>query len=515
MFVQRARLVRPKFELTEDNVNAVVGICARLDGIPLAIELAASRLRLLSPQALSRRLDESLEFNSADVERPDRQRTLRSTIGWSYDLLDAGEQASFRQLGVFAGGSDLEALEAVMEGSHDPLDEIASLVEASLAAIRDGPTGEPRVRTLQTVRAFAQERLKSADEWDSTSRRHAQHFLGVATALNVQLRSPLVVGARDRIELELGNFRAALEWCLEPCPPAVRTQQDVTIGLELCRELSWFWYACGYGGEGRRWLERAVERAADIETPELMSVLHGLGVLLSQKGQQTQAAEMLTRCLAFWRRAGDVDKITGELNSLAVVHLNRGDVDLARRLLAEGADLARTSSTHNRRLASLLVNAALLELESDQPMPAIEHLLEAMAIDKQLGNAWGVAVDQVNLVAARLVAGQVEQGYDDLCNVVDDAVSLQDVDLTINVIELLAALLSELGDSRRAARLLGAAETMRQQSDLPRVDPDTKLLERSLAKARAALGAVSWADHVEAGRSLSAEDAIKEGVLDH
>ncbi len=513
LFTQRAKMVRPNFELTGENVHDVVEICLRLDGIPLAIELVAARIKLLSPHALLSRWDQSLGFSAAELERPDRQRTLRDTIAWSYDLLTDQQQAFCRRLGVFARGCDLDALAAVGAGQTDPLDEVAELVDVSLVTIRDVPGGEPRVGMLQTVRVFAREQLEASDEWDTTSRRHANHYLAVAEQLSSQLRGPQFLSARDRMELELDNLRAALQWALMRSEDAVaRTEDEVAVGLRLCQELSWFWYACGYGNEGRRWLERAVECAADNETTELMSVLHGLGVLLDQQGQLVQAKVMLTRCLDFWRAADDVDRIAMELNSLAVVHRNLGDIDESRALLEEGIKLARSDSSHNKRLAALLVNQATLEVECGKPERGIDQLLEALEIDHEMGDSWGMAVDQINLAAARLAAGHAERAYDDLREVVDDTLSLNDVDLTIALIELLAIVLAELGDGRRSARLYGASETMRAQANLPRSDPDTAFMAPSLSKARAALKESAWTDQVEGGRSLSAEDAIAEAT---
>ena len=154
----------------------------------------------------------------------------------------------------------------------------------------------------------------------------------------------------------------------------------------------------------------------------------------------------------------------------------------------------------------------MLDVECGEPELGIDHLLEALEIDRAVGDSWGMALDQINLAGARLAAGHAERAYDDLREVVDDTVSLNDVDLTIALIELLATLLAELGDSQRSARLYGASETMRAQADLPRPDPDTAFMAPSLSKARAALKESAWSDHVEAGRSLSAEDAIAEGI---
>jgi predicted ATPase len=203
-------MVRPAFRITDDNVADVIAICNRLDGMPLAIELAAARTKLLAPHAILSRLDHSLELGGTELERPTRQRTLRQTIAWSFDLLTPEQQNFFSQLGVFGGSCDLEALAAVTEAAGDPLDEVADLVDGSLVRILDGRDGEPRIDLLQTVREFARERLESAGDWESTARRHAQHYLALVEGLGPRLRTAEYLTARDRIEAELDNFRAAL-----------------------------------------------------------------------------------------------------------------------------------------------------------------------------------------------------------------------------------------------------------------------------------------------------------------
>jgi predicted ATPase len=512
LFVQRAQMVRPGFRLTDDNVADVVDICQRLDGMPLAIELAAARAKLMSPQAVLARLDRSLELTGSELERPTRQRTLRNTIAWSYDLLTPTQQGFFRQLGVFAGGSDLDAVAAVVRSGGDPLDAVGELVDVSLVTIRDGTDGEPRAGLLQTVRAFALEQLDAAGEAAATSRRHAEHYLALAEELAPQLRSAQYLTVRDRIELELDNLRAALQWCLRvEQDPAGVDEDDVSAGLRLCQALSWFWYACGYAGEGRRWLEQAVDRAADQETAELVSVLHGLGVLLLQQGEPEQAKVILTRCLAFWRQQGDATKTAMELNSLSIAHRYLGETDLARPLLKEGIELARSASDR-RRLANLLSTLGVLETDAGAYRRAVELLTQAVAVDGELGDAWGTAVDRVNLAAALMRAGTVDGAYRELGDVADDVLSLNDVDLTINLIEMLACVLAELGDAARAARLFGTAETMRGQADLPRSAPDTALLDNCLAQVRVAMDEPTWQHHVDGGRSLSAEAAIAEGL---
>jgi predicted ATPase len=507
LFVHRAQMVRPNFRLTDDNVADVVAICSRLDGMPLAIELAAARAKLLAPHAILTRLDRSLELSSAEVERPSRQRTLRQTIAWSFDLLTEDQQRFFRQLGAYGGSCDLEALAAITQTSADPLDEVGELVDVSLVRILDDPSGEPRVDLLQTVRVFARECLKAAGEWKSTARRHAEYYGALMEDLIPRLRSTEYLATRDRIEAELDNVRAALEWSL---PVEGSDEGDVSLGLRLCHEMSWFWYACGYPDEGRRWLERATKQVKD-DGPAEIAVLHGLAVILLQQGELETAQQLLLRCLNYWRAHDDDHELAKELNSLGVAYRIAGEYDKARGLFEEGISRAQHSGDP-ARLSALYCNLGLLETDVGSPNSAIDLLNRAVALDHQLGDSWAEACDRVNLAAARLYAGQIPEAHRELQDVSHDALAVNDIDLTINLIEVLAMLWAESGDVRRSARLYGTAEAMREHANLPRAGPDARHLDMSLSKQRSTVSEATWSSYVSEGRLLSRDEAIAEGL---
>jgi non-specific serine/threonine protein kinase len=346
-----------------------------------------------------------------------------------------------------------------------------------------------------------------AGEWESAARRHAEHYLALVEELSPRLRSADYLVARDRIEAELDNLRAALGWSFNS---DIDGQGDVRIGFRLCQELSWFWYACGYPDEGRRWLERATERVHG-DGDEEIAVLHGLSIILLQQGEPETAQRLLTRCLDYWRRRGDDSKTAMELNSLGVAYRFVGDYDKARELLQEGISLARRSGNKNR-LASLLSNSGILEIDVGEPMAAIELFDQAVALDRELGDSWADACDRVNRAAARLRAGRIDDAYQELRDVAEDALAVNDIDLTIGLIELLAMHSGESGDVRRSARLYGTSETMREQANLPRPPPDIAHLDRSLSKNRSSVSEDVWSSYVREGRLLSREEAIAEGV---
>ena len=510
LFVQYARMARPDFRLTSENADDVAAICDRLDGLPLALEIAAARSRLLSPRALLARLDSSLEFEAGTAGWAERHRTLRDTISWSYDLLGPELQAFFRRMGAFAGGCDLAAISAVALGGADAFGQVAELADAALLRVADGPDGEPRARMLQTVQAFARAALHEAGEWDEIRNAHASFYADLAGELSSRLEGPNGLAARDRIEAELENIRVALGWCLDqpadgPSPPPDR----LTIGLRLCQALSWFWYAFGYTAEGHRWQRRAVTVASAAGGPDLATALHGLAVLLLQQGETAEAKDALTTCLQIRRETGDRSKTAMELSSLGVAYWTLGDLDTGRIMLRESIDIAREIGEETRE-STALSNLGAFEVGANNCEHAIELLERALAIDKRLGNVWGCAVIQSNLTAAMLRTGRADEAYASLRGQAADMVGLGDIELTIEIIELLAGAFSQRGDAGRAAKLAGTAEALREQAGMPIRGPDAELLAEFLAPARGLLSADQWEQERRAGRTLNVREALAE-----
>ena len=510
LFVQYVRMARPDFRLTAENADDVTAICARLDGLPLALELAAARSRLLSPRALLARLDDSLEFEARSAGRAERHRTLRDTISWSYDLLIPELQALFRRIGAFAGGCDLAAIGTVAASGADAFDRVAELAEAALLRVADGPDGEPRVRMLQTVQAFALAKLRETGEADDVRGVHASYYADLAEQLSARLQGPNALPARDRIEAELENIREALAWCLDqPADEKPRPHGRLNTGLRLCQAMSWFWYAFGYTAEGRGWQRRAVAAASAEGGPELATALHGLAVLLLQQGETTEAKDALTTCLQIRRETGDQSKTAMELNSLAIAHWTLGDADTGRAMLRESIDIAREIGEEDRE-STALSNLAAFEVVANNCDHAIELLERALAIDERLGNVWGCAVIQSNMAGALLRTGRAEEAYASLQGQAASIVGLGDIELTIEIIELLASAFSQRGEAGRAARLIGTTEALREQAGMPIREPDAEVLEEFLAPARSLLSADTWEEERRAGRSLNVQEALKQ-----
>ena len=520
LFAQQASMSRPGFAITEANAADIAAICERLDGLPLAIELAAARVRLLAPRALLARLAHSIDLAAADVGQSSRQRTLRNAIAWSYDLLTPDLAEAFRRAGVFAGGCDLDALAAVAapepgpdaQGTQgvgaDPLDLAAGLLDVSLITVTDGADGEPRVGMLETIREYALERLEQAGDLDDTRRRHAEHYAGVAERASEQLRDsgPAHLVALDRLEAEHDNLRAALTWSLQTpaAGPASADRERAAIGLRLVQALALFWYRHGYITEGRRWLQRAIDLTAEDGGAPLAQLAHWLGVLLQQQGEPQAALRLLERSLAIWRDLGDRDQQARELNSLGITHKHLDDFDTARSLLEESAAISREVGS-GMRLAAALTNLGQLEADAGNFDRATQVLLEALAIDTKEGDMLGVALDQQSLAGVHLRAGRAREAHDLLSSMADYVASSGDPELLTTTLEMCAANAAQLGEGPRAARLTGAAEAIRQKTGIPIKQPE--MLEEFLAPARAATAPEEWDAALAAGRALTQQQA--------
>ena len=513
LFTQGAQRVQPAFALVDD-APCVLRICQLVEGLPLAIELAASRVKLLPPRALRARLGQSLGLAAADIGRPSRQQTLRDTIAWSYDLLTRDRAEVFRQMGVFAGGCDLDALAAVAmagdghEAHADPLQLAADLLDLSLITVTEGVGGDPRVRMLETIREYALERLSQSGHLDDARRRHAQYYAAFAERAHEQLSGPARLAALDHLEAEHDNLRAALSWSLETqaADPAGDDDRAAT-GLRLVQALAPFWYQHGHATEGRRWLQQAIALAADEAGAPLARIAHWLGVLLQLLGELDMAIPFHQRGLAIWRDLGNRDGEARELNSLAIAHSHLGDLDTARSLLEDSAAISRLIGS-DARLGTALTNLGQVESAAGNLDRAIQALREALTLDQKEGNMLGVAICQQSLAVVSLRAGRAREARDLLSRVLDYVVRSGDTEFLASCLELSACVAAHLGDRLRAARLAGAAETIRQEAGMPISRRDATLLEQFLAPARATIAPEEWDTELAAGRALTQQQAI-------
>ncbi|MDQ7848982.1 MAG: tetratricopeptide repeat protein, partial [Armatimonadota bacterium] len=388
LFVERARAVRPDFTLTSANAAAVADICVRLDGLPLAIELAAARVKLLTPAGILRRLRSSLDLlsrQSPDV--PPRHRTLRQAIRWSYDLLEGGEQVLLRRLAAFSGGAALDAVEAVCRAETDPagsvLDALGSLVENSLLLHDPQPDGESRFRMLETVREFAQEELEASGEGPALWERHAAHFAQLAQAAEPALAGPDQAVWLERLEREHDNFRVALAWSAE----AGRAETGLTIAIALGR----FWERHGYSGEGLSWLQRFLAMAPLAPAALRATALNIAGNLARSRGDYGLAVSSYEHTLALRREAQDARGIAVALNNLGVVAKDQGDYVRARAFLEESLAIKRREGDR-RGVAVTLSNLGLTAKAQGDLAAAAAFFSESLGLFQGLGDTWGQAL---------------------------------------------------------------------------------------------------------------------------
>jgi predicted ATPase/transcriptional regulator with XRE-family HTH domain len=404
LFVARARAAQPEFALTEANAQTVAAICARLDGLPLAIELAAARVSLLPPAALLTRLTRRLALLSTGApDQPARHQTLRAAIGWSYGLLGAAEQRLFHLLGVFVGGAGLDAIEAVYDGvGGEPgvaLDGVVSLVDKSLATRTETVgSAEPRVMMLETIREFARERLAVSGEEEALHRAHAAYYLALAELTEPEVTGPHQRASLDRLETELDNLRAALAWAIETGDG----ETAMRIGGALWR----FWQMRGYLSEARRWLEAALATGEPRPPLARARALAGLAFVQMNQRDLDAAASTAEEGLALWRRLDEPQGLCLGLNMLGDVRLSQGDYRAAHDLFAESLACARAAN-NPRTIARALNNLA--EATQYDDLPAAQELYaESLSIFRALDDRPGIAYLLANLGNVARLRGDLD-----------------------------------------------------------------------------------------------------------
>jgi predicted ATPase/class 3 adenylate cyclase len=511
MFVRHAQMVRPGFRLTEDNGREVLALCRRLDGLPLAIELAAARSRLLGPRALLDRIDDHLGTGVTASDRPERQRTLGATIAWSYHLLEPPEQQVFRRLGVFAASADLDAVAAVAgDGSTDPLDTIGRLVDANLLHVVEAADGEPRISLLETIRSFARERLGESEEADEVRLRHLRWCIETADRTTGLLRGPMHMAALDQLSAIESDIRDALRWSLRPAAESADGAAGAAraeSGHALLALMSRYWYRFGNAAEARFWHERGVATLTDADSGSSILLLHGLGISMLQQNEIEQGRATLERALAMARRLGDRDMEARELNSLAIASRQVGDDVEALELLQQSLALAREIGEPTRE-ATALSNMVVVLIDLGRYAEAVETAGQAMAANERNKDMWGVAIDQLNCTAALLEVAGAKVALERLLEWGANIASFGDEELTIDLAELGACVFAGIGQIDRAARLLGSAEGHRERLSLHRSAAEQRLIDGWILPARGQTSPGQWAAMIAAGREVTPEGAI-------
>jgi predicted ATPase/DNA-binding CsgD family transcriptional regulator len=405
LFVERARAIDPAFTLTSDNAVAVAGICARLDGLPLAIELAAARTRLFTPTALLARLDRRLPvLTEGPMDAPIRQRTLRSTIGWSFDLLSERDQRVFASLGVFAGGFALAAAESVVidpadpKGGPDVLTSLDHLVEQNVLTVAADADGEPRFRMLETIREFARDQLPEPDRVGLRD-RHLAYFVALAERSEPQLRGPDQAAWLRRLAAEQADIRAALAWAQE----AHRDESMLRLAAALKRR---FWYDAGGLGEGLRWLEASLAVASDAPAALRVKAQQRAAWIVWEVGDGDRSQEFFEASLA---AADDNDHLSRieALIGLSYRALGTGgpELDAAAERMAEAIEHARHDGTPGVLVEPLTAEGHLAVARGDVAQ-ARAHFEEALDLAREAGDVWGAASALIQCGTLALAAGE-------------------------------------------------------------------------------------------------------------
>jgi predicted ATPase len=387
LFVQRAAAVWPDFAMTSENELAIREICSRTDGLPLAIELAAARTKVLSPSAILDRLQSRLQLlTGGALDLPERQQTLRKTIDWSHDLLNEAERKLFRRLSVFVGGCTLEAAEAVCNTSRDLgidlFEGLSSLVDKNLVQRLDRAEGEPRFAMLETIREYALERLTDSGEQSVARRAHGAYCLVLAEEGNPELSSSDRARWLSQCDVEIDNFRYALDWLFQTL--------DLDWGLRLCMALFRFWDMREHLAEGRARLDTVLRLAGADRSKERARVAHFLGALTTAQGDYPAAKRFLEQSLTLYEELGDQPGIATSLNALAVSARNRGDYPAAQSSFERSLACWRTLSDR-LAIARCLHNLAnVVKVRGDYPR-AQWALREAADIFEELGDRTGAA----------------------------------------------------------------------------------------------------------------------------
>jgi len=501
LFLQRAQDVRPGFEITNKNAPAVAEICVRLDGLPLAIELAAARIRMFPPQALLSRLSNRLKVLTGGArDASARQQTLRGAIDWSYDLLSEEDKTLFARLSVFMGGRSCEAIEAVCdsEGEFDTLGGVDSLIEKSLLRQEEGAGGEPRFVMLETIHEYARERLAECGE--EYHKRHAEYFLALAEEGEPELRGPRAGEWLERLEAEHGNFRAALSWALEG--------GNAELGLRMAGALYLFWNTRGYFSEGRRWLEDAVAASPDAPATVTSKALLGIGFLAIQQGDYERARVALVEALGLAREAGDGTLTMRALSIISNLHITEGKYEAAREASEELLAMAQAAGDGVRMAIALNGLGEVARLQGEYGR-AEELYRESIALGRQVGNHNVVAIGLFNLGIVALHQEKLDEAKASLGEGLRLAWSLQDQLNTIVVLAELAAVAAVDGDPLRAVRLWAATEARVEAIGLVIGETDRIGYEPYLLPLRSELEDTEFRAAWAEGQAMSLERAVE------
>jgi predicted ATPase/class 3 adenylate cyclase/DNA-binding CsgD family transcriptional regulator/tetratricopeptide (TPR) repeat protein len=599
LFIARAQAVKPDFQLTNTNAPTVAEICVRLDGLPLAIELAAARIKLFSPQILLSRLGLRMQLLTSNLrDVPPRQQTLRNTIQWSYDLLSTQEQRLFRSLSVFVGGCTFQAIEALsaqFEVEVDTLpvlDRVASFIDKNLLKQTALGEAEPRFTMLETIREFGLEELSESKELEATRSFHATYYLTLAEEAEPHLADLDTITWLERLEREHDNLRTVIEWSLEP-GPGKENEQRREMGLRLGGTLHQFWITFGHLSEGRIYLERVLEASSgvattgrakalvaaadlafvqgDMDTMHFLAdeallicrqlgdragiafCLYLLGMFATQRGEYVSASSHLEESVLLFRELGNRDRQAWSLWALGGLHFTRGEYGSARACYEEALALFRALNQKAAIVEMIAFIGVVLYVSLEDLLTARALLNEALMLSRELDdntwNKWMLAMslgfsaelaliqDDVNtarsqaeealvllreheapkvqsLLSLSLLAQiQARQGnyaeargrYAEILTLTTEGDDKPDL---LNCLEQFAEVVATQGEVALAARLWGAAESLRETLSSPRQPAYRAGYERAIAAARTHLSEQPFASAWAEGRTMTLDQVL-------
>ena len=461
LFVDRAQALYPEFALTSANGPTIVSICQRLDGLPLAIELAAAWVSVLSPSELLAQLAYRLALPSGGgLQAPPRQRSLRDTIAWSYELLSPASQALLRRIAVFNGGCSLDAIREICgDGSLDVLRELRALVANSLVRRTDHPDGDSRYTQLETVREFGVERLQQSDEAGIIRQRHAAYFLALAERAEAKQNTIERDAWLDRLEAEHGNLHSALEWALE--------QEDAQIALGLCGSLLPLWQFRYYSSLGRDCVRRALALGKDVSAPVMRKTVYCAGTLAYMHGEHAEAERLFGDVLVRYQEADDPE-MTGRVElALGRLAWDDGDLDTARGWF-DSAKLRFERCGDEVGLAHSLHGLGLVAWKDGDYPQAEAFLRDALAMWQALGFTWELA----QCIPGHLAdVARAEGNLTDAMSLYQECLSLnwdrQDLENVSWSLTGLALIAATDGQVEQAARLMALADHFEELTGAP------------------------------------------------
>jgi predicted ATPase/DNA-binding CsgD family transcriptional regulator len=518
LFVERAKAVDAGFALTERNASAVARLCQKLDGIPLAIELAAARVRMLSVEQISEQLENSLGLlTTGSRVAALRHQTLRATLEWSYELLNEAERTFYGRLSVFAGGCDLEAAETVGAGGSikegEVLDLLSSLVDKSLVVAEAGEEGVPRYRMLEPIRQYALERLMETGEADEARCRHAAFFVALAEEARPKLRAEPQVEWLQRLDRENANLRAALSWAF--------SADDIPTAARLGWALWQFWWTRNYQPEGERWMEPILARKSELPPRLRARAIIAYTAMAYGQGDSEVVERYSEELMELSREVGRDAHVEAYAHvGFGLVATLRGDfeaapehLEVALPLLRESGDDATAALTH------ISLGTTVLLLQGDQE-GARQRFEEGLALSRSLGDRVSECIGLFNLAQLALAGGHYEASHSRFAEGISPSEELGDRGNIAYILEGLGIVAGARNEAGRAARLLGASEALISAIGLRdhtyyRSDPHLyehikrSLYERIEAKVRAAIGEAAFEAAKEEGRDMSPERAIE------